>query len=120
MNKQLQTPSTMKGLTETNDSVKRLPSKRTLQEFLVFPKSTKVTIEQSYDQVSEDLNEPGSHKKLQKEVSEEQQTKIVDCKQKEHDLSLELLSTRNTTIDSETRPPTKNLILLTQNSHNSA
>lgn len=59
------------------DFMKRLPSKRGLQEFLVFPKGNKVTIEVSHDEVSE----PGSHKKIQTvDNGGESVTKLIDLK----------------------------------------
>lgn len=73
--------STVKGTNDTTtaDSLKRLPSKRTLQQFLIFPKNNKVTIEQSHEEVSE----PGSHKKIQIETNGEPTGKLTTIKETE-------------------------------------
>lgn len=80
----------------SNDAVKCLPSKRGLQDFLIFPKGKKITVESCQEEISE----PGSHKKYK--TDEQQSCKYEDNhqSQKREDLtSMEPLST----LDSENK-----------------
>lgn len=49
---------------ETGDSVKRIGSKRSFNDFLIMPVGNKVMISKNIDKIED----PGSHKKIQVEI----------------------------------------------------